>query len=67
MFPIWTLWKHQKIFDFLVFSGDIKSKHSPEMGQTRLTVLAGDQNNADLLRILFFFKSSMIVFSEDKT
>ena len=32
MFPFYTLWKHQKTFGFLVFSGGIKWEHLPEMG-----------------------------------
>ena len=37
MFPFYTIlysWKHQKTFDFLVFSGGIKWEHWPEMGQS---------------------------------
>ena len=32
MFPFYTSWKHQKTIGFLVFSGDIKWEHWPEMG-----------------------------------
>ena len=32
MFPFYTHWKHQKTFDFFVFSGGIKEEHKPEMG-----------------------------------
>ena len=34
MFPFYPPLKHQKTFDFLVFSGGIKWEHWPEMGQT---------------------------------
>ena len=33
MFLFYMLWKHQKTFSFLVFSGSIKWKHLPELGQ----------------------------------
>ena len=33
MFPFYTPWKQQKTKDFLVFSGDVKWEHWPEMGQ----------------------------------
>ena len=31
MFSFYTPWKHQKTFGFLVFSGDVKLDHWPEM------------------------------------
>ena len=34
MYPIYTPWKHQKTKGFLVFWGDIKWEHWPEMGTT---------------------------------
>ena len=36
MFPFYTLWKHQKTFSFLVFSGGIKWEHWPEMNESFL-------------------------------
>ena len=33
MFPFYTPWKHQKTFDFLVFSGGIRWEHWPNIGE----------------------------------
>ena len=34
IFPFYTPWKQQKIKGFLVFSGDLKWEHRPNMSQT---------------------------------